>query len=190
MTVSVTEIEVKGLAFVNVLAAIEEVRGDVFRKRVIDAMPNDSRSALRLGSVLATGWYPVRWYRELFGAAVAASREPSLPRELGRVSVRRDVKGVHRLLFRIMSVETLQAQGARFFKSYYKPTEVRVERVDRRSARVHYAQCIGFDRNIWQEQLGGVEELLASCGVTSPRVLVLAGGGDQDTDMDLESRWL
>ena len=184
-----TEIEVKGLAFVNVVGAIEEARGDAFKKRMIDAMPDDSRSALRLGSVLANGWYPVRWYRELFAAAVAASRKPNLPRELGRISVRRDVKGVHRLLFRIMSVETLQAQGARFFKSYFKPSEVSVERVDRRSARVYFSQCVGFDRNIWQEQLGGVEELLASCGVTSPRVLVLAGGGDQDTSMAIESRW-
>jgi len=185
-----TEIEVKGLAFVNVLGALKEVRGEALEKRVIDTMPDDSRSALRLGSVLANGWYPVRWYRDLFGAAVSASREPNLPRELGRVSVRRDVKGVHRLLFRVMSVETLQAQGARFFKSYFRPAEVNVERIARRSARVHYAQCVGFDRNIWQEQLGGVEELLASCGVTSPRVLVLAGGSDQDTGMDLESRWL
>jgi hypothetical protein len=183
------DVEVKGLAFVNVLGAVAQLRGDQFRSQVIEAMPGEGSAALRLGSVIASGWYPVRWYRELFAASVAVSNDASLPRELGKASVRRDVKGVHRLLFKVMSIETLQKQGARFFKAFFRPTDVSVERVDRCIARVRYQRCFGFDKNVWQEQIGGVEELLSQSRVALPRVRVLSGGGEHDDRMDLETRW-
>lgn len=183
------ESEVKGLAFLNVLGAIVEVLGASARDEVIRAMPVDGREALTLGSLIASGWYPVRWYRDLLGAAVAVSKDASLPRELGKVSVRRDVTGVRRLLFRVVSVEILTSQAARFFKAYFRPGDVSVVRVDAHTARVAFHHCYGFNEHVWQEQAGGVDGLLEASHVEAPRVRVLAGGNDGDAHMTLESRW-
>lgn len=183
------EIETKGLTFLSVLSAIEDLRGPDFRERVIDAMPEESRSELRLGAVLASGWYPIRWYRELFAAATEAASDLGFAREIGRASVRREIRGVHRLLFKVMSVETLQNQGARFFKSYFRPSEVRTERLAPGLGHTLYRQCFGFDRNLWQEQQGCIEELLMQAGVQIPRIRVLDGGNDGDSHMQIETRW-
>ncbi len=183
------EIEAKGLTFLSVLSAIEDLRGTDFREQVIDAMPEESRSELRLGAVLASGWYPIRWYRELFAAATEAARDTGIAREIGRASVRREIRGVHRLLFKVVSIETLQNQGTRFFKAYFRPSEVKTERLAPGLGRTLYRECFGFDRNLWQEQQGCIEELLTQAGAQLPRVRVLAGGNDGDSHMEIETRW-
>ncbi len=183
------EIQAKGLNFASVLRALEALRGHDFLAHAIEAMPPESGSAIQHGSVIASGWYPIRWYRELVDAAVELSRDQGLPQEIGRVSFQAEIKGVHRLLFRVMSVETLQAQGARFFKAYFRPTKVTVERIEPGVARTHYQQCFGFNRNLWQEQVGGVRELLRQSGIAQPRMRILAGGNDADSAMDLEVCW-
>ncbi|MFO0564746.1 MAG: hypothetical protein U0263_03740 [Polyangiaceae bacterium] len=156
---------------------------------VLEKMPTESGQALRYGEVIASGWYPVGWYRELFGASVEVSGNIHIAREIGRASIRREINGVHRMLFRILSVETLQKQGARFFQSYFRPTEVRVTRVGDRQALIHYSNCHGFDRNLWLEQVGCIEELLTQAGTELPRVRILAGGGDGDERCEVETRW-
>ena len=183
------EIEAKGLTFLSVLGAIEDLRGPAFKDSVIDRMPQESRKELRYGTVIASGWYPVRWYRELFKAATDVAHDFGFAREVGRASVRREVRGVHRLLFKVISIETLQNHGARFFKSYFRPSEVATERLAPGLGRTLYRQCVGFDKNLWQEQLGCIEELLKQAGVALPRVRVLAGGGDGDGHMEIETRW-
>jgi hypothetical protein len=183
------EIQAKGLTFVSVLSAIDDLRGREFRDQVIAAMPEESGTALRYGSVIASGWYPIRWYRELFKAALEIADKPDFAREIGRASVRREIKGVHRLLFKVLSVETLQKQGSRFFKAYFQPTDIKNERLGPGLGRTLFLRCTGFDRNLWQEQLGCCEELLAQSGVQLPRVRVLAGGTDRDDYMEMETRW-
>jgi hypothetical protein len=184
------EIQAKGLAFVSVLGAIEELRSRAFRDRVLEAMPEESRAALRYGSVIASGWYPIGWYRELFGAAVALAQDSGFSRELGRTSIRREITGVHRLLFKVVSVETLQKHSARLFRSYFQPGEVRVERFGPGLGRTYWRGCDGFDKNLWMEQVGCVEELLVQSGVKLPRVRVLNGGDNADNYMELETRWM
>lgn len=184
-----SEVQAKGLTFLSVLAAIEDLRGAAFRDRVIDAMPEESGRELRYGSVLASGWYPIRWYRELFAAATDIAHDFGFAREIGRASVRREVRGVHRLLFKVMSIETLQNQGTRFFRSYFRPSDVTTERLAPGLGRTLYRNCTGFDKNLWQEQLGCIEELLKQAGVQLPRVRVLSGGGDGDGYMEIETRW-
>jgi hypothetical protein len=183
------EIQAKGLTFASVLGALDDLRGPAFRQRVLDALPEESGSALKLGSVIASGWYPIRWYRELFKAALSESGDLDFAREIGRASVRREIKGVHRLLFKVISVDTLQQHGARFFKAYFHPTTVTTERVGPGVGRTRYSKCVGFDKNLWHEQLGCIEELLVQSGVKLPRIRIVAGGGEDDGFAEFETRW-
>lgn len=183
------EIETRGTTFLSVQGALADLKGQVFVDRVIDAMPKDGKEALRYGSVIATGWYPIRWYRELFTAAVELSGDVWFPRAIGRASIRREIRGVHRLIFRVVTVEMLQKQGARFFQSYFRPTECTLELAAARHGITRYAGCVGFDRNLWLEQLGCIEELLVQARVELPRVRILNGGGDGDAHCEVETRW-
>ncbi len=183
------EVEVRGTTFVSVQGAMVDLRGQAFLDRVVEAMPSESSKALGLGSVIASGWYPIRWYRELFAASVTVSGDIQIPREIGRASIRREINGVHRLLFRILSVETLQRQSSRFFQSYFRPTDCIVERLAPRHARTLYSGCTGFDRNLWLEQFGCIEEFMVQARVQVPRVRILSGGGDGDDFCEIETRW-
>ncbi len=183
------EIEVRGTTFASVQGAISDLRGQAFLERVVGAMPEESKKALRFGSVIASGWYPIAWYRELFASALELSGELQFPREIGRASIRREINGVHRLIFRIISVEMLQKQSSRFFGSYFRPTECTVERVTPNPARTLYRGCVGFDRNLWLEQFGCIEELMAQARVTAPRLRIVSGGNDGDDACEIESRW-
>lgn len=183
------EIRAKGLTFLSVVGALEEMRGPLFARAVVQRMPGEAGEALRANTVLAASWYPISWYRELHRAAVEESGDLGFPREVGKVSTRRDVKGVHRLLFRVMSTELLMKQGPRFFKMFFDPTDVKILQIGAGMARTRYERCVGFDRNLWLEQLGGCEELLTLAGARHPRVRVVSGGQNGDSFMELESSW-
>lgn len=189
MTSFPPEIEVKGNTFFSVLTAIETLRGAAFREAAIARLPTDSGDALRFGGLISAGWYPVRWYRELHAAIIEEADDPNVPREIGRASIRVEMHGVHRLLLRVISVQTMQTQAARFFGSYFRPGNVAVERLGEGTSRTSFGPCPGFDRAIWLEQLGCMEELLAQAGHPKGRVRLVSGGGDGDRDAVFESSW-
>ena len=183
------EIEVKGNTFVSTLTAVEALRGAEFRAAVLARLPKESGDAFRYGSVISAGWYPVRWYRELHAAIVEEAGDIHYPRQVGRASMRVEMTGAHRMFLRIISVDLMQKQGARFFGSYFRPVRVTVERMAPGLSQTHFAGCDGFDRNVWLEQAGCIEELLIQSGVRAPRVRFLSGGGDGDSDAILETGW-
>lgn len=185
----VNELNVKGLTFSSVLGAIEELKGPDFRREVVQGMTDEPREAIELGAMIASGWYPLCWYREMFESAVALDGTPSFPREVGRASVMRDVQGVHRVLMRVITIDMLQRSSSRLFEKYFQPAELRVERLAKTSRRVSYLGCGGFDHNLWQEQLGVHEELLKHTGVKAPRVRIASGGRQGDPVTELELSW-
>jgi hypothetical protein len=183
------ELLAKGTNFFSVLGAIDELRGESFRKAIVARLGPEPRHALEFGSLIASGWYPIGWYRELMDAAVDAQADASFARAIGRLSLRRELNGVHRVLMKTLSVETLQRQGGRFFQAYFKGATVGTESLGPRLARSYYANCVGFNRHLWQEQLGCIEELLAHSRVKAPRVRVVSGGEDADHAMEIEVTW-
>lgn len=189
MTSNAPELEVKGNTFMSVLTAAENLHGAAFRDAVIARLPAESGDALRFGSVISAGWYPVRWYRELHAAIIDEANDPNVPREIGRASIRVEMTGVHRLILRVISIETMQSQAARFFGSYFRPGNVSVERVNPSTSRTSFGPCRGFDRAVWLEQLGCMEELLVQAGQTAGRVRIVSGGGDGDDEAVFESTW-
>jgi hypothetical protein len=182
------DIRIKGLAFLGVVRALETLKGLPFRDRVMEELAGEGGEALRTGSVIASGWYPCAWYKDLLGAADRNAESAGFIREVGRTSTRESVSVVHRIFMRMLSPETLIKQGARVFSSFYTAV-LRVEVIGKGNAQVFWSGCHGFDRNCWLDQVGAVDELVALSGARLPRVRQLSGGNSGDHEMIVECQW-
>jgi len=186
----VKELLVKGQNFHSVLFALVEMRGQAFRDAVVANMQGEGGEALRYGTLLPSNLYPIEWYRELFRAVVEQTPDtPNFAREVGKVSAGRDVRGVYRIIFRALSTELLIKQSPRLFRLFYDGGQVDVQDVKSGFARVRYAECYGFDRNLWLDLLGGSESVLAASGAKELRIRIEAGGGDGQDHMQATVTW-
>lgn len=182
-----SEINVKGTAFLGILTALEAMKGQPFRADVVAALEGEVGDAARTGTLLAAGWYPVGWYRQIL---VEVTKRAGLPfiRQLGRTSTRESVSSVHRIFMRMLSPETLIKQGARVFSSFYD-AKLEVASVSTGVARITWSGCHGFDKACWLDQLGATEELVDMSGAKLPRVKTISGGEDGDSEMVVEVAW-
>jgi hypothetical protein len=186
----VKELRVKGQNFHSVLWALGEMRGQVFRDAVLAGVGSEAGEALRYGTLLSSNLYPIAWYRELFRAVLGQTpAEPNFAREVGKVSAGRDVRGVYRIIFRALSTEIMIKQSPRLFRLFYEGGQVDVQDVKSGFARVRYAECFGFDRNLWLDLLGGSESILLASGAKDLRIRVEAGGGDGQEHMQASVVW-
>lgn len=183
------EIRIKGTAFIGVVRALGTLRGKPVCDAALDELRGEGGEALRTGTVLASGWYPCEWYRDLLGAAErTVSEGPAFVRELGRISTRESVSAIHRIFMRMLSPDTLMKQGARVFATFYE-AELAVQSVAPGEARVVWSGCHGFDKNCWLDQLGATDQLVTMSGAKLPRIRVLTGGNTGDPDMSVECLW-
>ncbi len=185
------EVNVKGQSFHSIVKAFEEMRGAAFRKQVLDVMSGEGGTALREGSLLPSNFYPVSWYRSLFSAAAeVAPGALDLAREAGRVSGERDLKGIYRVLVRALSAEMVIKQSPRLFKVVYEGGGVEILEVRAGFARIRYIDCFGFDRNVWQDAIGGASAVFQATGVTKLVMRTEQGGGDGDSTMIASVNWM
>ena len=49
----------------------------------------------------------------------------------------------------------------------------------------HYRGCVGFDRVLWENVLGGATAVLEAGGAKDVRVKAVRGGGDGDEEMEM-----
>lgn len=181
--------KVKGVAFRSVLASLAELRGATMVERVLASLPREQRSSIEF-RVVNTGWYSIELYRALLGAIARESGEgDALVRSIGAASLRRDVTGVYRVMFKILSPETVLALSSRLFGFYYDTGSITITERKAAYARSEYQGCVGFDRNMWIELLGSSEELLAIAGAKRPRGKVVRGGHDGDGACVIEVSW-
>jgi hypothetical protein len=177
-------VRVKGHSFHSVIWALGELRGEGFKNDVLEHVPGAGGLALREKSLLSSNWYPVEWYRDVFATAVKlAPGVPSLARDAGRLSGGKDVRGVYRIMFRLLATETMIRQSPRLFRLFYDGGEVSVLEVREGFARVRYAGCDGFDRNVWHDLVGGSEAVFEATGAKGLRIRIEEGGGDGDSHM-------
>jgi len=184
------EARTKGMNFRAFLGSLARIRSKDAVEATLDAAPKEVRDAIRFGQIIASGWYPVGWYRELYLAAQRAlNLGIELPREVGRDSTTHDFNSVFRLALRLVSVETAFGQAHRIVMLYYDGGSVETLGVRPGVGRLRFSRWIGFDRNIW-EDLGSSAEAIASlCGGKNVRKYVIAGGQDGSEDLELELRW-
>lgn len=180
--------KVKGLAFRSVLKSLEALRGQVAVAAALGAMDPEVADAYRRNTILATGWYPIAWYREAFRAIVATT-SPELPRAIGAEAIRADLDGVHKLMLRMLSPETAFSLSSKLFGKYYDTGSLRIAEGRNGFTRAEAGGCTGRDRNMWLELLGSSERVLELAGARHVRMRITSGGSDQDDHCTLEAHW-
>lgn len=184
------EPRVKGIAFRSVLRALEQQAGADTLNRAYERMDEGPRDALRYGSLVASSWYPISWYRSMWRGVLAAS--PGVPRlawRLGREAALMDMRGIYRLVFVLIEPSTVLSLSPRLFRNYYDTGEVIVRASSATSAQVEWRGCSGFDRAMWHEVFGSAEAFLELAGAKGCDLRLVAGGGEQDDSATIDGRW-
>jgi hypothetical protein len=184
------EPHVKGVSFRSVLQALEALRGGEVVKNCTAQLPPDLAEAFQYGTILASGWYPIQWYRALLDSVrkSACSGEQFLF-QIGRQCMLQDTTGVYRAVFNLLSPQTVIRVTPRLFNNYYDTGKCSVVDATSGYARACWIDCEQFDRNMWCELFGGTEKLLELAGAKHIRTRILAGGGDGDTSAELAGHW-
>ncbi len=183
------DIRTKGSNVIAMVAALETVRDAAFREAVVKQVPGEGGEEIRAKSIIAAGWYPIGWYRDLLGTIVKRAGDPMIVRDLGKASTRANVSAIHRVFMRMISPHTLIKQGGRLFSSYFENASVSIENVEGQNERISWKDCFGFDKNCWRDQIGSTEELVVMSGAKVLRSKVIAGGEDRDATMVLDLAW-
>jgi hypothetical protein len=187
MTATATpgEVRCKGVMFRSTLNALDRLRGEGAADRALALLSPEVSHALR-GGLVATGWYPVAWLRELHDAAQrACGSGPQLARAIGYEAARADFRGVYRFLASLLAPEKLIELTPRIWDG--GRTQFTEAREGMSSGR--YTECRGFDHNIWESIIGGSIAILEIGGAKNVRIRVVTGGGDGDDAMECEGRW-
>lgn len=184
------EAQTKGTNFRGFTASLAHLRGEAAVKSTLAACPPELREALGNGSIIASGWYPIAWYRELHKAAQSALNEGlELSRAVGREATTRDFNSLFRLIVKALSVETAIGQAHRLLTLYFQGGKVETLSVKPGVGRLRFSGWVGFDRNIWEDLGSSCEALVELCGGKNVRRYMLSGGKDGSDDLEIEVRW-
>jgi hypothetical protein len=133
------------------MRVLSELRGADAAERALLHMTPEVVSAFRYRELIATGWYPVAWYSEMWkGIRVSTGEGLGIVRAIGRESLRQDLKLVHKFALALLTPETVMSVGGRLTSKYYRPTHVAFD-VQPGLASAHYSDCAGWDENMWTE---------------------------------------
>ena len=174
------EIEIKGVAVRSLLEVLRERFGEGIVDELKGVMAEEDARHLD-APVLASTWYPIRFYRALHNAAQRQlSRGPELARSLAQEAVGRDFKGVYRLVAGTLKPEWLLAWAPRQYRRYLRGGVVTLPEIRAGYARMEMRECHGFDRSVWMDIMGSGEAILTACGATHLRARIKEGGeGDE-----------
>lgn len=99
------------------------------------------------------------------------------------------MRGLYRIMFRVLATETLVRQAPRFYDMFYHGGRAQVTEATAGRGAVRYSDCRGFDYLVWQDLMGGAQ---AGFEATGARNLVLRadeGGKDGDAGLLVSVRW-
>jgi hypothetical protein len=180
----------KGVNFRSFSKTLLRLRGQDTVRATFDLLPNDLRESLYYGSIVSSGWYPIDWYAKLHAAAQRATGEgPELSRQIAREALSWDFRNVHKFVRIALSPETLMRVSTYVMRFYYTMGRFEVLNARPGSGEAVFTGFEGFDRNLWQDTLGGVEAVLELAGAKETKITVLAGGGDGDSFLKAEAIW-
>jgi hypothetical protein len=173
--------QVKGVSFRTVLTVVEKHRGRALVDAALNEMAPEVRDAHRFGTIIAAGWYPVAWYREMWRALrKVGGGGDELVRSIGRAAIDHDFNTIYRTLFRVLSAKTLVSIGIRHFSNIYDTGAVEVVDDQPSSVRVRWWGCTDFDHAMWIEILGSCERLAELAGGKQAQSTIHEGGRDGD----------
>ncbi len=180
------EPKVKGVAFRSVLAVAVELHGEAKVEQAMASLAPEDAEALRY-RVVHTGWYPISLYRKLWSALLTTlGGGYETARTIGAGALRRDVTGVYRMLFKVLSPETVLSLSGRFFNNYYDTGTLHIRDQKHGSARAVYEGCVGFDKAMWEELVGSSLEMIRIGGGKNVRATIERGGESATCTMLVE----
>src|SRR5205085_604830 len=138
----------------------------------------------------SSSWYPVAWYRQLHAAARSVCHAgPELPRQLAREATRADFKGVFRFAASVVSARIMLGRLGMFWRMYWDGGDVKLISSDGNSAQIRCENCVGFNRDIWEDLLGSGEALLDLTGARDITAVITSGGGSGDANAECRYTW-
>ncbi|MFO0562805.1 MAG: hypothetical protein U0269_32600 [Polyangiales bacterium] len=159
------ELRVKGHGLTGMLSAITVIEGEAVRSKVEARLPDDLRDALRLGAVVAGGFYPIGWARAIHERALEeGSKGAQLPFLIGYESTKKDLQGIYAFVAKMFNPGTVLGQGKRLMAMYYGGGTADVLERSSTSATLRYRECFGFDRAMFEELAGGSVAIMEACG--------------------------
>ena len=180
---------VKGITLRSAMRALEQLRGKAVSEAATKAMPAELADAVRYGTILASRWYPISWYKDLHSGIVSATNEGDrIIREVEREAARADMTGVYSIAFKLLSPQTLISLSSRLFSTYYDTGSVETVEARKGYVRIRWSGCTGFNRTIWLGIFASCEMMLELAGGKNVRTHVRAGGQEDDF-ADAEAYW-
>ena len=179
----------KGLSLRNYPVTLASMRGDEVAAKMFACLSPKLRDAIHGGPIVAGGWYPVAWKRELHAAGREATGEPRLAWTMGLEMTKRDLTGIYRVFLRVVSPQYVLSAGSRIFSTYFRRGTMRVVATRRGFVNVSFVDCVGFDRNMWLDVLGGCQATLEAAGASAVRLHIDRGGGDGDSETTATAWW-
>jgi hypothetical protein len=179
----------KGQTFRTLMKCIRDLRGDLVADEILGIIPRGVSDALRLGGIVAGGWYPIEWYTDIHHAVSQVTGE-GLPfaRELGRATTRQIFSGPYRFITYVLSPRSIISLGQRAFSTFFDTGTVHILEAKDSLVRVEFLGCDGFDPWLWEDLIGSNEMLVGLGGGKNCQVQILAGGGNLP-NLKLEYRW-
>lgn len=184
------EVQIKGQGLRQNLEILREEYGEEIVAKITERLSEDFRRALRAGTVLASGWYPVAWLNELHRASVSVLPHiPNLPELVGTRSVERDMQGVYGFLARFLAPEFCVRQAPRSIGTYLRGVRIEPHILAPGHAEIHFSNCAEFNRYLWRDIAASSALVLSKTGAKNVRVRFTQGGRDGDGQAVLDVRW-
>lgn len=184
------ERNLKGINFIGTLSALERDYGRDVRERVEKSLGGEVGETVRLGGLVASGWYPASWYGALLATIVRETRgDERTIRQLSNSAVTADMKTLFKIVRLFLSPERALQQSMRISSRYIDGGEIEV--VQAGAGHIHYRfrEYHGYDRLLWWDFIGGIEAVLENIGAKDLTVKIVAGGGDGDHHLEVVFRW-
>jgi len=177
---------VKGQGFRGIVQAIELMFGTGTLADVRTRLEPETR----LESIVASGWYPLAWYRDLHrAAALALPAESDLAYALGREAMRQDLNGVYRFVLRLLGPDRTFRHAEKVLSTYWENARFTVLEESPGRLVGKYSEMRGLDDACWRDLVGGTSVIAETTMGKDARLTILQGGRRGHETMTAELIW-
>lgn len=161
---------IRGVAILGLRQAAERFDPEALRQ----VLEHRASAALRetLAKCEPRAWYPAQAHLELLELLLhdVAHDDPTLLAEFAREAIKRDLKGIYRVLLRVFSPAWVVARADRFLAAYLNYGRVHIEERSLVGARLRF-EISPSSEAFWEGLAGSIRGALESAGAEHARVL-------------------
>ena len=184
------ERKLKGINFIGTLDAFTREYGVDRRARLVESLDGELGEAVRLGTILASAWFPASWYAALLTAIVdEVGGGTRTVHRLAKEAVAADFRTLFKIVRLFLTPQKALQQSMRVSSRYIDGGKIEV--VEARDGLYHarLSEYYGYSRLMWWDFVGGVEAVLEGIGAENLTPKILSGGADGDHHLEFVMRW-